>query len=395
MQCSNGPGSELPSGGVTCNPATRPAELQRLADAREQYGADLVALVRKLEYPENQSCGIGWLLGGGQTAFDSTSDDFAYSVISDSSGNTFPDSGATCRSETLVHELGHNMGLQHDQLTAQGSDDSNSDGNLLDPEEFGHHAYSFGYSTDASNGNFYTVMAVRRTGQTGYRIFSTPDIAGCSGLPCGVAGQNDDARSLRESLPTIAAFRMRAINFGDVPPGYWAYDAIRRVYDAGITSGCSVNPALFCPTAVVKRDQMAVFLLRGMHGGGYQPPAVTTSRFADVGQGYWAISWIEQIAQEQITSGCGVNPPVYCPAGSVSRAQMAVFLLRAKYGAAFVPPAPTGVFSDVPTSYWAAGWIEKLAADGISGGCGSGKFCPESAVTRDQMAVFMTRAFAL
>jgi len=74
---------------------------------------------------------------------------------------------------------------------------------------------------------------------------------------------------------------------------------------------------------------------------------------------------------------------------------MAVFLLRAKYGAAYKPPAATGMFSDVPASHWAAAWVEQLAREGVTGGCGGGNYCPSAAVTRAQMAVFLVKAFSL
>ncbi|MGV8041897.1 MAG: S-layer homology domain-containing protein [Thermoanaerobaculaceae bacterium] len=75
---------------------------------------------------------------------------------------------------------------------------------------------------------------------------------------------------------------------------------------------------------------------------------------------------------------------------------MAVFLLRLKHGAGYVPPAGTGtVFSDVAAGHWAVGWIEQLAAEGITTGCGGGKYCPEEAVPRSQMAVFLQRTLGL
>ncbi|HNC09483.1 MAG TPA: S-layer homology domain-containing protein, partial [Anaerolineales bacterium] len=63
--------------------------------------------------------------------------------------------------------------------------------------------------------------------------------------------------------------------------------------------------------------------------------------------------------------------------------------------ASYSPPPATGTFSDVPTDYWAAAWIEQLAAEGITSGCGSGIYCPENPVTRAQMAVFLVKAFNL
>ena len=58
-------------------------------------------------------------------------------------------------------------------------------------------------------------------------------------------------------------------------------------------------------------------------------------------------------------------------------------------------PAATGVFNDVDLSYWAVHWIEQLAAEGITSGCGNGNYCPEDPVTRAQMAVFLVRTFGL
>jgi hypothetical protein len=40
-------------------------------------------------------------------------------------------------------------------------------------------------------------------------------------------------------------------------------------------------------------------------------------------------------------------------------------------------------------------YIEALAASGITGGCGGGNFCPDSPVTRRQMAIFVAKALGL
>jgi S-layer homology domain len=73
---------------------------------------------------------------------------------------------------------------------------------------------------------------------------------------------------------------------------------------------------------------------------------------------------------------------------------MAAFLLKAEHGADYVPPGCTGLFDDVacPGNSF-ADWIERLAAEGITGGCGGGDYCPSSPVTRGQMAVFITKTF--
>ena len=182
--------------------------------------------------------------------------------------------------------------------------------------------------------------------------------------------------------------------FADVPVDYWARSYIERLYAAGITGGCGVSPLRYCPTSPVTRAQMAIFLLRAKHGSGYVPPAASGTVFSDVSATYWAAAWIEQLASEGITGGCGSGS--YCPEGIVSRDQMAIFLLRAEHGSGYAPPVASGsLFVDVPTTYWAGAWIEQLVAEGIAAGCGNGRFCPTTSVGRDQMAVFLVRAFHL
>jgi S-layer family protein len=184
--------------------------------------------------------------------------------------------------------------------------------------------------------------------------------------------------------------------FADVSLNYWAFNWIKRLYTAGITGGCSMSPLQYCPEDIVTRAQMAIFLERGIHGSSYAPPAVGGSTaFNDVSLTYWAGAWIKQLAAEGITGGCGSGN--YCPESPVTRAQMAIFLLRSKYGVSYSPPAAgvsTG-FLDVDPTYWAGAWIKQLVAEGITAGCGSGNYCPESPVTRAQMAVFLVRTFNL
>lgn len=178
-----------------------PASLRPLRDARETHGADLVSLVRRFRDADHEGCGIAWLIGGAQTPIVQGHEMFGYSVISDSNGMQAPDNGHYCRDETLVHELGHNLGSQHDDEAARGGD-----GNL-DPGDYGRYPFSFGLKTNSGNGNFYTVMAYGDAGQSAWRVFSNPQITFCGGRACGVANQSDNARSLRQTAPLIAAFR--------------------------------------------------------------------------------------------------------------------------------------------------------------------------------------------
>ncbi|MCP5425947.1 MAG: S-layer homology domain-containing protein [Gammaproteobacteria bacterium] len=180
--------------------------------------------------------------------------------------------------------------------------------------------------------------------------------------------------------------------FDDVPQSYWAYASIEAIAAAGITGGCGGGN--YCPTSNVTRAQMAVFLLRGIYGSAYIPPTASGTMFNDVPKTAFAADWIEQLALEGITGGCGSGN--YCPDSNITRAQMAVFLLRALYDSAYIPPTATGtMFSDVPKTAFAAAWIEQLVREGITGGCGTGIYCPDAPVKRDQMAVFLARTFDL
>ena len=180
-------------------------------------------------------------------------------------------------------------------------------------------------------------------------------------------------------------------SFDDVPADYWAFSFIEKLLASGITSGCGGGN--YCPENIVTRAQMAVFLERGIRGSDYSPPAAAGNVFLDVDASNFAASFIEQLFADGITAGCGNNN--YCPDAEVTRAQMAVFLLRSKFGSAYMPPPSNGVFNDVPIGSFADAWIEQLAAEGITAGCGNGNYCPEDPVTRAQMAVFLVRTFGL
>jgi len=116
--------------------------------------------------------------------------------------------------------------------------------------------------------------------------------------------------------------------------------------------------------------------------------------FADVPSTSAFASVVERIYHSGVTAGCGGSPLVYCPGEDVTRAQMAVFLLKARHGSSYLPPSCTGIFQDVPCPSPFADWIERLYAEGVSGGCGTNPqtYCPDASVTRAQMAVFLAKS---
>ena len=129
---------------------------------------------------------------------------------------------------------------------------------------------------------------------------------------------------------------------------------------------------------------------------GRAPASVATlsggwlSDFLDVPGGDLFHADVEKIFRLGLTAGCGGGS--YCRDAPVTRAQMAVFLLKAEHGSAYAPPACTGVFDDVACpGHPFADWIEQLWAEGVTTGCGGNDYCPAAAVTRRQMAVFLLK----
>ena len=179
-------------------------------------------------------------------------------------------------------------------------------------------------------------------------------------------------------------------DFLDVNGGNQFYSFVTTLVSNAITVGVGGgNYGVDQPTL---RQQMAVFLLKARHGLCYAPPPCS-GVFPDVPCPSTFANWIEALAAEGITGGCGSGN--YCPTSPVRRDQMAVFLLKAEHGSGYAPPACAGVFTDVPCPSAFANWIEQLAAEQITGGCGGGNYCPTSSNTRGQMAVFITKAFHL
>jgi len=174
--------------------------------------------------------------------------------------------------------------------------------------------------------------------------------------------------------------------FDDAPFAHWAHDQIGAILVAGITAGCSADPPLFCPDEPITRGQMAVFLAASL---GYSSGSCR-GRFSDVPVGHTFCGFIERLFLDGITEGCNTaNGRSFCPDEPITRGQMAVFIETA-LGSPLSPC--TGRFADVPIDHPFCGFIERLAQDGITGGCGPNLFCPDDPVTRGQMAVFLVAA---
>jgi hypothetical protein len=117
--------------------------------------------------------------------------------------------------------------------------------------------------------------------------------------------------------------------------------------------------------------------------------------FLDVPSGNPFHTFVCDLVRNHITAGCGAGD--YCPATSILRNQMAVFVTKAIHSASYTPPPATGtMFSDVPANAFGAAFIEEARREGVMGAgedtiCGAGLFCPSDAVTRLSMAYLLLR----
>jgi hypothetical protein len=109
--------------------------------------------------------------------------------------------------------------------------------------------------------------------------------------------------------------------FPDVPVTSPYCPWIEELANLGVVNGCGNGN--FCPSGVVTREQMAIFMVRTQDGT-FVPPLCTAPMFNDVPASSFYCRWIEELARRNIVAGCGGGH--YCPTGAVSRDQMAVFL---------------------------------------------------------------------
>jgi SpoIID/LytB domain protein len=184
-------------------------------------------------------------------------------------------------------------------------------------------------------------------------------------------------------------------HFGPAPPPEDGFtdigesihrDDIEYLTGLGIALSCADGPNLYCPDDPMQRQDIAAFLARAL-----DLPAAETDFFVD-DNGLPAEADINRIAAVGITKGC--NPPAndrFCPGDTVTRGQMAAFLVRAWQ---LTDPGPGDWFTDDDGSVFEND-IDRLATAGMTKGCNppaNDRFCPTRKVTRAETASFIARA---
>jgi hypothetical protein len=212
-------------------------------------------------------------------------------------------------------------------------------------------------------------------------------------------------------------------SFTDVPRSQPFYAKIETLLHTGITAGCTVTT--YCPTATVSRGAMAIFIAKGLAGGGPNVPAAGSvggspyncvpgpsgvSLFTDVKPTDIFCRHVHYIAGQNVTAGCSATE--YCPSGTITRIEMAAFIAKAvvaPLGGTAVPLSYTDPvsglsyncnganihFTDVPYSNVFCKHVHFLWSKGIIGGISPTLYGPTQNVTRDAMAKFLSNAFNL
>ena len=183
-------------------------------------------------------------------------------------------------------------------------------------------------------------------------------------------------------LATTAAAQDR---FTDVSSGSHKAN-IEALETLGVFDGTECGARRFCPTDPAKRWAVAVWIVRVVDGR--DPYPVQKSRFADVDDDEWWMPYVERLADLGVTVGCKQSPLRYCPDDTVTRAQMASFLVRAFR----LQRAASAGFADTAGSTHEAN-IDALYAAGLTVGCKQRplRYCGSNPVTRSQMASFLNR----
>ena len=190
-----------------------------IATLRNTYSADLVSLLRV--YHDEGYCGYASIM----TTVDHSFESFAFSVVeSRSASEAFPPYYEYCDDTSFAHELGHNMGCEHDRIYADYP---------------GAYPYSYGYSGVPASfldslptdhpcyGSLSNPCKLRTDRQFGTIMsyifptipyFSTPLVTysgGAIGISGGPSGNDnptssaDNARTINNTKVTVANFRVK------------------------------------------------------------------------------------------------------------------------------------------------------------------------------------------
>ena len=172
------------------------------------------------------------------------------------------------------------------------------------------------------------------------------------------------------------------VEFADVRPGSYYYDAVRWAVENDITSGTSDD--LFSPDAACTRAQVITFLWRAT---GSPQPVSRTNPFTDVPSNAYYRNAVLWAVEQGITNG--VSATRFDPDATVTRGQMAALLYRT----AGTPAVSGGSsFVDVGANAYYSKAVAWAYQNDIASGTGANQFSPNAVCTRAQIVTFLYRA---
>ncbi|MDF0726052.1 S-layer homology domain-containing protein [Cytobacillus sp. S13-E01] len=171
------------------------------------------------------------------------------------------------------------------------------------------------------------------------------------------------------------------LNFVDVPEDFWAYTEIKLLVDNKVMSGVSENA--FAPNKPITRAEAAQTLYGVLPFDKSVPP---NPEFKDVSQNNEAYYAIAKLTQ----AGVFAKAEKFNPNSPLTRAEMSKILVLAFQ----LEGSGSFNFKDVSSEYWAAPFIDALAANKVSIGYPDNSFRPVAPTTKAEFAVFVVRALS-
>ena len=199
-----------------------------------------------------------------------------------------------------------------------------------------------------------------------------------------VADKIDDSWLVR-----VSPGNRSTVMFSDIRGNAHQY-SIELLKTMGVSNGCGTRNR-YCPRSFTTRAQMAMFLVRAMGEEPILKKDRSFATFSDVPRSHWAWGYVEKLADLEITKGC--TRQSFCANRTVTRAQMAAFLIRALEETELSDIDPT--YMDVSSDHWALGYIEQLKDINLIVDCstaGEGNYCPEGNIRRDALAGWLVKA---
>lgn len=189
--------------------------------------------------------------------------------------------------------------------------------------------------------------------------------------------------------PSVCFYRA----FNDVPQGHSFDKFIHALGGAMITQGSGGNfdPSSNITRSVMARW----LLLARYGNTYSPPPCIVSPFTDVDCESTPNADWIVDLYNKGITGGCGGGKFCPSDPVKRQQMAVFLLKAKASDPTTYAPPPCTGIFGDVPCPSTFADWIEELYNQGVTAGCGGGNFCPQAFVPRGQMAVFVVRNWTI